>query len=413
MTESPSPPAREASRRSDSATLQDRRPSFLLALGDRLRNITDARGITDATAEALGRHMNVCRVVYGEIDERTRYANVWSEWTDGTVPSIVGRHHLDSFGPTMVQGWREGKLWRVDDVETDPRDFVRAGIEAYRAIGIRGALCPPLIRGGRLVGVIAVQTAAPHHWTDDEAALVQEVADRTWDAIERARAEEHLRVVVAELQHRSRNLIAVVRSIANQALASSDSLEAFRVTFQDRLSALSRVQGLLSRSDQDPITIEMIVRMELAALGADDALGRMRLSGPDVPLQNAMVQTLSLALHELATNARKYGALANENGQLSVEWRVVTPEDGAKRLTLDWTETWAARPPGTRPADALPENGSERRGYGRELIERVLPHSLGAITQYELNETSVRCMIDMPLNRRGSRGQAITSVAGL
>ena len=403
MTESRSPPAREAQLRVDNATLQDRRPSFLLALGDRLRNITDARGITDATAEALGRHMKVSRVVYGEIDERTRYANVWSEWTDGSVPSIVGRHHLDSFGPTMVQGWREGKLWRVDDVETDAREHVRAGIEAYRAIGIRAALCPPLIRGGRLVGAIAVQSAAPHHWTDDEAALVQEVADRTWDALERARAEEHLRVVVAELQHRSRNLIAVVRSIANQALASSDSLEAFRLTFQDRLSALSRVQGLLSRSETDPITIEMIVRMELAALGADDALNRMRLSGPDVPLQNTMVQTLSLALHELATNARKYGALSDENGQLSVEWCVITLESGEKRLTLDWAETWVARESGAGSADSQPESDSGHRGYGRELIERVLPHSLGAITQYELNETSVRCTIDLPLNRRGSR----------
>lgn len=396
MTESHSPAAREKSRQPPTVAMQDRRPSFLLALGDRLRNIVDARAITDATAEALGKYMAATRVVFAEIDESTRYANVWSDWTDGTVPSIVGRHHIESFGATMVQGWREGKLWRVDDVETDPRPYVRAGFDAYRAIGIRGAMCPPLIRGGRLVAVIAVQSAAPRHWTDEEAALVQEVADRTWDALERARAEDHLRVVVAELQHRTRNLLAVVRSIANQTLAASDTLDVFRAKFEDRLGALSRVQGLLSRSDQDPITIEMLVRMELAALGAEEALNRMRLSGPDVPLQNAMVQTLSLALHELATNARKYGALSNETGRLNVEWRVVTFEHGEKRLTLDWTETWVAA---TAP---LPD-GDARLGYGRELIERVLPHSLGAITRYELNETSVRCTIDVPLNRRSAR----------
>jgi two-component sensor histidine kinase len=376
--------------------MQDRRPSFLLALGDRLRNIVDARAITDATAEALGKHMAATRVVYAEIDESTRYANVWSDWTDGTVPSIVGRHHLDSFGSAMVQAWREGKLWRVDDVETDPRSYVRVGFDAYRAIGIRGAMCPPLIRGGRLVAVIAVQSAAPRHWTDEEAALVKEVADRTWDALERARAEDHLRVLVAELQHRTRNLLAVVRSIANQTLAASDSLDVFRAKFEDRLGALSRVQGLLSRSDQDPITIEMLVRMELAALGAEEALNRMRLSGPDVPLQNTMVQTLSLALHELATNARKYGALSNESGRLNVEWRVVSFEHGEKRLTLDWMETWVAA---TSPAS----DSDARHGYGRELIERVLPHSLGAITRYELNETSVRCTIDVPLNQRSTR----------
>jgi two-component sensor histidine kinase len=375
--------------------LQDRRPSFLLALGDRLRNIADARAITEATAEALGKHMAATRVAYAEIDESTTYANVWSDWTDGSVPSIVGRHHLESFGPAMVQGWREGRLWRVDDVETDPRDYVRTGVDAYRAIGIRGAMCPPLVRGGRLVAAIAVQSAAPRHWTDEETALVQEVADRTWDALERARAEDHLHVVVAELQHRTRNLLAVVRSIANQTLASSNSLDVFRAKFEDRLGALARVQGLLSRSDQDPITIEMIVRMELAALGAEEALNRMRLSGPDVPLQNAMVQTLSLALHELATNARKYGALSNETGRLAVEWRVTTFEHGEKRLTLDWTETWVA-------AGAPPPHNGARHGYGRELIERVLPYSLGAITRYELNDTSVRCTIDVPLTRRNA-----------
>jgi two-component sensor histidine kinase len=192
----------------------------------------------------------------------------------------------------------------------------------------------------------------------------------------------------------------VVRSIANQTLAASDSLDVFRTKFEDRLGALARVQGLLSRSDQDPITIEMIVRMELAALGAEEALNRMRLSGPDVPLQNAMVQTLSLALHELATNARKYGALSNESGRLTVAWRVITFERGEKRLTLDWIETWVGSR-ATEAAECAPPGEEPRHGYGRELIERVLPHSLGAITRYELNETSVRCTIDVPLNRRG------------
>ena len=402
MTESRSPAAREKSRQSREAR-QDRRPSFLLALGDRLRNLTDARAITDATAEALGKHMRATRVVYAEIDEHSRYANVWSDWTDGTVPSIVGRHHLDSFGATMVQGWRDGKLWRVDDVETDPRDHVRTGTAAYRAIGIRGAMCPPLVRSGRLVAAIAVQSATPRHWTDDEAALVTEVADRTWDALERARAEDHLHVLVAELQHRSRNLLAVVRSIANQTLAASDSLDVFRAKFDDRLAALSRVQGLLSRSDQDPITIEMIVRMELAALGAEEALNRMRLSGPDVPLQNSMVQTLSLALHELATNARKYGALSKESGRLTVEWRVVSFQHGEKRLALDWMETWVASTVPAAPAPSENPAAASRLGYGRELIERVLPHSLGAITHYELNDSCVRCAIDLPLNRRNAQ----------
>jgi two-component sensor histidine kinase len=84
--------------------------------------------------------------------------------------------------------------------------------------------------------------------------------------------------------------------------------------------------------------------------------------------------------------------LRDERGRLTVEWQVVSFEHGVKRLTLDWTETWVA----PNAADAA------RRGYGRELIERVLPHSLGAITRYELKDTSVRCTIDVPLTRRGA-----------
>jgi two-component sensor histidine kinase len=110
-----------------------------------------------------------------------------------------------------------------------------------------------------------------------------------------------------------------------------------------------------------------------------------------------MVQTLSLALHELATNARKYGALSCERGRLTVEWRVVCLEHEEKRLTLEWSETWLARQ-GNAVEDSSDADGG-RHGYGRELIERVLPHSLGAITRYELGEASVRCRIDVPLNR--------------
>jgi two-component sensor histidine kinase/PAS domain-containing protein len=210
------------------------------------------------------------------------------------------------------------------------------------------------------------------------------------DITERREWEDRQKVLVAELQHRTRNLIAVVRSIAAQTMAMTGPTEAFRNEFNDRLEALARVQALLSRSDETPITLERLIRVELDALGAlDETNGRITLQGPSVRLRSSIVQTLSLVLHELATNARKHGALSDGDGHLSVTWRLHQAAEG-QRLGLEWIETMA----GMRI-----DPSCARRGYGRELIEQALPYALGAITTYELSAGGARCMIDMPLER--------------
>ncbi len=195
-------------------------------------------------------------------------------------------------------------------------------------------------------------------------------------------------VLLDELQHRTRNLLTVVRSIAQQTMAQTGPTERFREQFNDRLAALSRVQGLLSRSDQEPVTIRTLIQTELDALGARSMHGRVALDGPRVVLRKASVQTLALALHELATNARKYGALASDEGELWVSWDTYTAEAGEQRLCLTWLEEGIS----------YTEKGSPiRRGYGRELIEKALPYALKARTSYKLGEAELRCSIDLPL----------------
>lgn len=204
-------------------------------------------------------------------------------------------------------------------------------------------------------------------------------------------------VMVEELQHRTRNLLTVVRAIAQQTMAQTGPTALFREQFNDRLAALSRVQGLLSRSDQEPITIRALVEMELDALGATDMRERIAVEGPRVVLRKGSVQTLALALHELATNARKYGALSREQAELWVSWDTYTAEAGEQRLTLTWLEEGIGRPH---------EDNRIRRGYGRELIEKALPYTLKAHTAYELGENELRCSIDLPLTEHaGARGK--------
>lgn len=229
----------------------------------------------------------------------------------------------------------------------------------------------------------------------DRFGRVQRIGGIGQDVTEEKETAARMQVMVAELQHRTRNLIAVVQSIARQTMAETGPTEAFREAFNHRLEALARVQSLLSRSDEEPITIEALIRMELEAMsGLDGALERVFLDGPPVRLRESMVQTLALALHELATNARKHGALSEAGGRLEIAWTLREIDGGARRLALRWVEH--------ADGDAI-DIDPERRGYGRELIERALPYALGAETSYDLTPGGARCTIDLPLDKTHSR----------
>ncbi|MGK7295349.1 MAG: PAS domain S-box protein [Candidatus Wenzhouxiangella sp. M2_3B_020] len=212
------------------------------------------------------------------------------------------------------------------------------------------------------------------------------------DIHEMRELQQRQAVMVAELQHRTRNLLGVVRSLSNQTMARTGPTEAFREQFNDRLEALSRVQGLLSRAEQKPITLGALLQLELEAIGAAES-ERVMMSGPTIRIRSTFVQTLSLALHELATNSRKHGALSEmaQNSRLTVTWTLHESE-GGRRLLVKWRET--GLPP--RREDETPSKPTG--GYGRRLIERALPYSLGAETTFNLEADRLLCTIDLPLD---------------
>ncbi|WP_349792518.1 CheR family methyltransferase [Xanthomonas sp. WHRI 7064] len=223
----------------------------------------------------------------------------------------------------------------------------------------------------------------------DERGQVLEWLGTSTESDNLRRLQDEQRVLVSELQHRTRNLITVVQSVAKQTVQTSHSMPEFAGRFDDRLSALSRVQGLLSQSDNVPTTIGALLRMELDALGAEPDQQRIVVEGPDVALRKSTVQTLALALHELATNALKYGALAVETGTLSVRWDVVSANDASARLVLSWIEEGASQ--------QRRDDRDQAGGFGRRLIEKALPYSHGAQTRYELSDTRLECEIQLPL----------------
>lgn len=198
-------------------------------------------------------------------------------------------------------------------------------------------------------------------------------------------------VLVAELQHRTRNLMGVIRSIADNTARSSETLLDFHGRFRDRLEALARVQGLLSRlNEHDRVTFDDLIIGELGAM--DGAADRVLLDGPSgIRLRSSTVQTLAMALHELATNAVKYGALGQSSGRLAVRWSLQKHGEGNQPwLHIDWLESGVAM-----PAANAPPAGT---GQGRELIERALPYQLKAKTTYSLGNEGVHCTISIPVS---------------
>jgi two-component system CheB/CheR fusion protein len=196
------------------------------------------------------------------------------------------------------------------------------------------------------------------------------------------RAEARQRVLIAELEHRTRNLLAVVQALARQTLGKGRPL----ADFFSRLEALGRTQSVTGMAD-NRIDLGDLVRLQLEALdgGAED---KIVLSGPRIALNFDLLQTFGLALHELATNAVKYGALREEAGRLAVSWAVRRKPSEVPVLVLDWMESGVT---------AMPSQPG--RGFGRQLIEEALVFTHRATTKLSFNADGIVCHIEMPLPR--------------
>lgn len=225
----------------------------------------------------------------------------------------------------------------------------------------------------------------------DATGGIQEWLGTSTDIHDMRELQDRQHVLLGELQHRTRNLMSVIHATSNLTYKGSVGLEDFKTRLDDRLGALTRVQALLSRLDErERVTFDELIATEMDAVHADAS--RITLDGPDgVRLRSSTLQTLAMALHELTTNAVKYGALSQPAAHLAIRWALEPDHpDGKRWLHVDWRETGVAMPaPG-----ALPKGG----GQGRLLIERALPYQLGAKTSYEMTADGVHCTISLPVS---------------
>ena len=198
------------------------------------------------------------------------------------------------------------------------------------------------------------------------------------------RAEEHQRLLVDELNHRVKNMLSVVVSLASQTLRRAGSLEGFSDVFLGRVHALSTAYALLSKENWAAVSLQAIVGQELQPFIAGDRVN-VRIQGPTVSLGPRGALALGLAIHELATNAVKYGALSVPEGNVAVNWQIERAEDG-EHLILEWVE--GNGPPVVEPA---------MRGFGSRLIERALSHDMSAQARIEFLPGGVRAFVRAPL----------------
>lgn len=198
----------------------------------------------------------------------------------------------------------------------------------------------------------------------------------------RKRSEEHTALLLGELDHRVKNILSIISSVIAQTLKTSPSPGAFAAAMEGRITAIARAHSLLTDGGRGAALLGELVRTELAPY--DRATTSISIAGPPVALTPKAGLAMAMAIHELAGNAAKYGALSASGGQLAITWSVDDKATGM--LDFCWIETGG-------PSIAEPP---KRRGFGTTLIERTLSHEFDATVKREFPPSGLRCSISIP-----------------
>ena len=482
------------------------RQAFLLDVAAVLRGQPDAQSAIANAAEKLALRLDVAFAGYGEVDE-AGFVRIQAEYHSGAdAPRFAGRSFLlDGFGHGAADRLRAGRAVTVRDIEHDP-GFTDAERDAVRAIGVQSYVAVPVVAEGRLESYLFAAHDAPRAWSAHEIALVSDVAERTHDAVERARSEaasrrsdtryralfeaidegfciiefrfdppdgradyrvleanpafyaqtgfpedirgrwlreaapdleehwyeiygrvaltgepvrferdsdllgrsfdvyafrieepEDLRIAVLftdvterkrhetrtdmllrEINHRSKNILGLVQAIARQTAAQD--ADSFVDRFGERVRAMAAAQDVLIRNAWGTVPLGDLVRSQLAHF-SDLVDTRIEIEGPDITVTPDAAQTLAMALHELATNAAKYGALSNATGRVKVAWSGA--EDGGFRLC--WRES------GGPPVAPV-----EHRGFGSRVTVDMVEAGTGGTVTLDLGRAGLSWSLDCP-----------------
>jgi len=270
----------------------------------------------------------------------------------------------------------------IGDTSQHPLVKNRLAVPIYGVIAYLGV--PLKLPGGEVIGALCTIDHVPRPWSDEDVAQLTELSEIVMDEIalrtENARRrtiEQHHRVLVHELNHRVKNTLALVDSVIALSVRADTAFADFGEALRGRIAALTRSHALALDRGREVITLGDLVQAELAPLQCE----RVAVDGAAVQLAPGIALYLSMGLHELVTNAVKYGALSNDGGRVALGW---THADG--RLKLSWQESGG--PEVSAPA---------RNGFGSLLFERILGAALGGPVTRDFAADGLRVTFDLPL----------------
>ena len=293
--------------------------------------------------------------------------NAWSRGAERllgyTSKEMVGKH-IAILAPEGLETEQRALLEKIrSGQEVPPYDTVRQHKD--------GSLVHVSIRAAPIL-------------SPEEAPLG--ISETMRDIADRKRAEEHNELLTRELAHRTKNLLSLVHAAMLQTAQHSTSKESFIQNVDDRLRAMSQAHDLLIENDLKGAAVSDLVRSCLKPFIASEE--SLQMHGPHVHLKADVVHNLSLVLHELATNALKYGALTQAHGKIVVSWELDGAEVKSPRFRLSWREL-------DGPTVVPPQ----RAGFGTEVISEAPKHELGAQVVFEYQPAGLYWSLDMPANR--------------
>ena len=293
-------------------------------------------------------------------------------WKEGTIGTEV---EADT-GTVVGYAVQTGEATMSDDLREDDR-FRRH--ETLAEHGVLSAINVPILASGEATGVLEADSRSAKHFDEDDFAYMRALASILASALERRQTVREREFVMAELDHRVKNMLARIQSIAQRSDGPNVSKQVFRQAFAARLTAMGQAHELLTHSRWRGADLRGLFAQELRPYARGD---KLRLVGPEIMLTPKAALAVNLVVHELATNAAKYGALNVAEGEVEVRWERVPPEG---RLSLTWQES---KGPRVKPP--------ERRGFGSTVIERALAFETGGQADLTFAPGGLRLEMTLP-----------------
>lgn len=316
--------------------LSQRQMLFLLELGEVFRSQTSFEAARRVAVERLGQYLGALHLELSEISPQSGELEITERWANAEAKNPCDE---DSLSGSIVLPWKEK---------------------------------------GKRIASLSLRSGRPYPLDDFDITAAEKVLERIMISAERMRVAERETLMVREINHRARNSLAVVQSVVRQT--SANDLSSFRKKIEERIAALARSHDLLSDQDWRPVELRALLSQELS-LYLDQRAASITLEGPSVRLAPPQAQLLGLMVHELKTNAAKYGSLSTPDGGLEVNW---STKNG--NLRMAWNE---------RSTTAPDEPGPD--GFGSTLLKRVIQNHFGGTFSRRFDPTGLQCEIELAL----------------